>query len=70
VLYYPGKLVVFKKEIMLKSYLCVVCGYVYDEEKGAPDEGLAPGTKWEDVPDSWICPECGVMKDDFEMVQV
>ena len=55
---------------MLKSYLCVVCGYVYDEEKGAPDEGLAPGTKWEDVPDTWICPECGVMKDDFEMVQV
>ncbi len=55
---------------MLKSYLCVVCGYVYDEEKGAPDEGLAAGTKWDDVPDSWICPECGVSKDDFEMVQI
>ncbi len=55
---------------MLKSYLCVVCGYVYDEEVGAPNEGLAPGTKWDDVPDSWICPECGVSKDDFEMVQV
>ncbi len=54
----------------MKSYLCVVCGYVYDEEKGAPNEGLAPGTKWEDVPDSWICPECGVTKKDFEMVEV
>ncbi|WP_299772184.1 FAD-dependent oxidoreductase [uncultured Pseudoteredinibacter sp.] len=46
---------------------CIVCGWVYDEAKGWPQDGIAPGTRWEDIPDDWVCPECGVGKDDFEM---
>ena len=48
-------------------YVCQVCGYVYDEDEGEPDNGVAPGTKWEDVPDSYTCPLCGVGKDQFEL---
>ena len=54
----------------MKKYMCVVCGYVYDEETGSPDEGIAPGTAWDDVPETWVCPECGATKDDFEMVEI
>jgi rubredoxin len=43
---------------------------VYDEEKGCPEEGLAPGTRWEDVPFDWICPDCGAGKEDFEMEEL
>ncbi len=53
-----------------KTYMCVICGWIYDEAKGAPEEGLAPGTRWEDISLSWKCPECGAMKDDFQMVEV
>lgn len=53
-----------------KRYMCLLCGYIYDEEKGWPDDGIAPGTRWEDVPLAWQCPECGATKDDFEMVEV
>ncbi len=49
---------------------CQVCGWMYDEAKGSPDDGLAPGTRWDDIPDDWVCPECGVGKEDFEMRQV
>ncbi len=52
-----------------RKFECVICGFIYDEEKGLPEEGIVPGTKWEDVPDDWECPECGVSKYDFEMVQ-
>ena len=51
----------------MKKYVCTICGFVYDEEKGLPDEGIPPGTKWEDVPDDFVCPECGVGKDMFEV---
>lgn len=47
-------------------YVCTVCGYVYDEETGDPDNGIAPGTKWDNVPDSFTCPLCGVGKEQFE----
>ena len=47
-------------------YVCTVCGYVYDEETGDPDNGIAPRTKWDDVPDSFTCPLCGVGKEQFE----
>lgn len=50
----------------MKKYVCVVCGYVYDPEAGAPDMGIAPGTAWEDVPDDFVCPLCGVGKESFE----
>ncbi|WP_295430922.1 rubredoxin [uncultured Thiodictyon sp.] len=52
----------------MKTYMCVICGLVYDEAKGWPDEGIAAGTCWEEVPSGWKCPECGAGKDDFELV--
>lgn len=51
----------------MKTYVCSVCGYVYDEAAGDPDQGLAPGTVWEDVPEDFVCPLCGVGKDQFEV---
>ncbi len=54
----------------MKAWQCIVCGYVYDESKGDPEHGIAPGTRWEDVPENWECPDCGVSKMDFEMVEV
>ena len=54
----------------MKVWECLVCGWLYDEAKGWPEDGIAPGTAWKDVPDDWLCPECGVGKDDFEMVEV
>jgi len=53
-----------------KSWMCLICGWIYDEEAGLPEEGIAPGTRWEDVPMNWTCPECGARKDDFEMVAI
>ncbi|MGD8472243.1 MAG: rubredoxin [Desulfobacterales bacterium] len=50
----------------MDRYVCSICGYVYDPEQGDPDNGVAPGTKWEDVPDDWECPVCGASKEDFE----
>ena len=54
----------------LKTWMCLICGWIYDEEQCAPDDVIAPGTKWEDVPINWTCPECGARKEDFEMVQI
>jgi rubredoxin len=50
---------------IMKKYVCDVCGYVYDPEVGDPDSGIAPGTAFADIPEDWVCPECGVGKDDF-----
>jgi len=52
-----------------KSFICIVCGFVYSEETGRPEDGIAPGTKWADVPEDWACPDCGVAKADFEAVE-
>ena len=49
----------------MKKFECDVCGFVYDEEKGDPERNVAPGTKWEDVPETYECPLCGVGKDRF-----
>jgi len=49
-------------------YECQVCGYVYDEDVGDPDNGVPPGTKWEELPDDWVCPVCGATKDQFEKI--
>ncbi|GLQ91741.1 hypothetical protein GCM10007901_06910 [Dyella acidisoli] len=54
----------------LRKWMCVVCGFIYDEAAGLPEEGLEPGTRWEDVPDTWTCPDCGATKSDFEMVEI
>ncbi|NIB45175.1 rubredoxin [Pseudomaricurvus alkylphenolicus] len=53
-----------------KVWECIICGVIYNEKLGWPAEGLAPGTRWEDVPEDWLCPDCGVGKDDFEMTEV
>jgi rubredoxin---NAD+ reductase len=53
----------------MRKWLCVNCGYTYDEALGDPANGLAPGTRWEDVPEDWICPDCGMAKADFEMME-
>lgn len=57
-------------DIPFRKFMCVVCGFIYSEAEGWPDDGIAPGTRWEDVPDTWTCPDCGVTKDDFEMVEI
>ena len=53
-----------------KVLMCIICGWMYDEKNGSPEDGLAPGTRWEDVPEDWLCPDCGAGKEDFEMVEV
>ena len=53
-----------------KQYMCLICGFIYNEEEGWPDDDIAAGTRWEDVPEDWVCPDCSVGKDDFEMVEV
>ena len=55
---------------VMKSYMCVICGFVFNEADGLPDEGITAGTKWEDVPPNWVCPDCGARKEDFEMVEI
>ena len=52
-----------------KRWVCLVCGWVYDEAKGWPEDGIAPGTAWEDVPADWHCPLCGADKDSFSPVE-
>ena len=54
----------------MKVWQCVVCGFIYDEKAGLPEEGIKPGTAWVDIPESWACPDCGVAKADFEMVEM
>ncbi len=51
-----------------KKYVCVVCGYIYDEELGEPEAGILPGTRWADIPEDWSCPDCGAAKADFELM--
>lgn len=53
----------------MAKYLCTVCGYVYNPAKGDPDSGIDAGTAFEDLPEDWVCPECGVSKDDFEKTE-
>jgi rubredoxin len=53
-----------------RTYVCIVCGFTYDEATGRLEDGIAAGTLWVDVPADWTCPDCGVSKSDFEMVEV
>ena len=50
--------------------MCIICGFVYEESEGLPAEGIAPGTRWEDIPDDWKCPDCDGTKADFEMIEI
>lgn len=52
----------------MSKYKCLVCGYIYYPNVGDPDNGIAPGTSFEDLPNTWVCPECGVGKDQFEKI--
>lgn len=54
----------------MKKYLCLGCGFSYDEARGLPEHGIAPGTRWGDIPDDWVCPDCGTPKSGFEMVEI
>jgi rubredoxin len=50
----------------MEKWECQACGYIYDPEKGDPDNGVAPGTPFEQLPDDWVCPQCGVNKEFFQ----
>jgi rubredoxin len=52
-----------------KVMRCMVCGFVYCAEDGCPEGGIAPGTRWQDIPDDWLCPDCGTAKAEFHMVE-
>ena len=54
----------------MKKWQCGVCGFIYDEAQGLPEAGIAPGTRWADIPDTWVCPDCGAPKSDFAMVEI
>ena len=60
---------IFIRRNKLMKYVCDVCGWEYDEEEGYPEGGIAPGTKWEDVPEDFECPLCNVGKDQFSEVE-
>ncbi len=51
-----------------RKWMCVVCGFIYDEADGLPEEGIEPGTRWQDIDENWVCPDCGVTKADFELL--
>lgn len=53
----------------MAKWECDVCGWVYDENEGDPDSGIEPGTKFEDIPDDWVCPMCGASKEDFTKIE-
>ena len=55
-----------KEDCIMQKYVCTLCGYEYDPEVGDPDSGIAPGTAFEDIPEDWVCPVCGVGKENFQ----
>ena len=61
---------VVSSDTPLQVWQCVLCGFIYDEAVGMPGEGIAPGTRWADVPETWVCPDCSAPKSDFDMVEV
>lgn len=52
-----------------KKYECIICGFIYDEAEGIPNDGIAAGTLWKDIPEDWECPDCGISKSDFELYE-
>ncbi len=54
----------------MRTWMCRACGWIYDEAKGSPEDGLMPGTRWEDVPQDWTCPDCGSSKAEFIMAEI
>jgi rubredoxin len=66
---FPDPVILIPARTPFKKWICELCGWIYDEEAGAPEDGIPPGTRWADVPGDWRCPLCGAGKDDFEMVE-
>ena len=60
---------ILEEDIDMQKYVCDVCGYIYDPAVGDPDSGIAAGTAFEDIPEDWVCPVCGVTKSDFSVVE-
>jgi rubredoxin len=58
------------ENIPLKRWICLGCGFLYDEAMGLPEHGIAAGTRWADLPEDWCCPDCGTPKHRFEMVEI
>ncbi len=54
----------------MKKWMCVICGLIYDEAEGWPEDGIPAGTAWADVPDDWVCPDCFAEKEDFKMIEL
>lgn len=54
----------------MKTYMCMICGFIYDEALGTPEHGIKPGTLWSHIPEDWKCPDCDVKKSDFMMVEI
>ncbi len=54
----------------MKKWQCSVCGFIYDEARGIPEAGIEAGTRWEEIPESWVCPDCGATKSEFEMIEI
>ena len=52
-----------------RRYECVICGFIYDEAEGLPEDDIAPGTRWEDIPETWECPDCGISKSAFDLIE-
>ena len=52
-----------------RKYECIICGFIYDEAEGLPDDGIPAGTRWEDIPADWECPDCGIGKSDYELME-
>ena len=57
-------------EAAFKVWQCILCGFIYNEADGLPEEGIPAGTRWADVPDTWVCPQCSATKADFERIEV
>jgi rubredoxin len=51
-------------------YVCIKCAFIYNEKEGWPEDGIPAGTRWEDISDDWVCPDCGAIKNDFEMEEL
>lgn len=54
--------------LKMEKYRCIICDYIYDPKAGDPDHGVSPGTRFEDLPADWVCPECGAPQDQFEKI--
>ena len=66
----PRSFMIARVEAPYRTYMCLICGFIYDEAAGIPEDGIAPGTRWEEIPPNWTCPECGARKEDFEVLEI